>query len=189
MIPNVHTILEPLIELPCWHVRWDRMTNLAMNFGQPSLVIREPHVSASPSPRVNELFSYRRVTVRGAWFLWVLHAYWKLTLRDRRTTTGSCSYRQMQQVLTRLDGQRLAGLEIQPATGRTTMTFDLGARLDIRRFQRSTDDVWTMYVPDSHVLTIRSDGQISHQLDTQAHPELGPWFALPSRAVIGGETM
>jgi hypothetical protein len=75
-----------------------------MNFGKPSLSIREPKQIQTDSSRLREVFSYRDITIRGEWFLWILQSYWKLTLREGTSTTIRSGQRQMQQALARLDG-------------------------------------------------------------------------------------
>jgi hypothetical protein len=167
LIPTLTTILQPLIGLPCWQVQWDANTNLAMNFGDPTLAIREPKQTLVESPHVREMFSYRHITVRGAWFLWVLHAYWKLVLRDGTGITGTSGQRQKQQALARLDGQQLLGATITPTTGHTILRFDLGAHLTLRRQQKAAEELWTLYTPTAHVLTVRGDGQMSYQSDME----------------------
>ncbi len=173
MTPPLNTIIEPLIGLPCWHVQWDVNTNLAMNFGEPSLSIREPKQIQTDSSRLREVFSYRDITIRGEWFLWILQSYWKLTLREGTSTTIRSGQRQMQQALARLDGQRLLGVMIMPITGHTTLSFDLGAQLTLRRQLKKPEDMWILYTPEAYALTMRSDGHVSYQpidQDEQWHP-------------------
>ena len=180
LTPTLTTILRPLIGLPCWQVQWDANTNLAMNFGEPSLAIREPKQSLAESPRVRELFSYRHITVRGAWFLWIVHAYWKLILREDISITSRSGQRQMQHALTQLDGQRLLRVMIAPATGHTTLLFDLGAQLILRRQRKVAEDIWMLYTPEGQVLTMRGDGQTSYQPDTQAER----WYPIEQMTVV-----
>jgi hypothetical protein len=130
-----------------------------MNFGQPHLHIREPHQSNAVSEQVRALAAYRHVTVRGAWFLWIEQAYWKLSLHDFDAVTGAHSYRRMQMGLARLDGQRLLQVMINPRTAATTFTFDLDGLLNVRRFGASTPgELWTLYTPMNSILTVRGDG-------------------------------
>jgi hypothetical protein len=185
---RIETLLQPLLGLPCWQVQWERHTNLAMEFGTPSLEIREPHATAATSARVRELFSYRHVALRGAWMLWILHAYWRLQLRDGQIITGASSQRQRQHGLSRLDGQYLRTITIAPQTARTTFQFDLGAELTVRRWRESDEDVWMVYTPDAYVLTIRSDGQWEYVSETQAPDSPGAWVPLEAVVIVSEPT-
>jgi hypothetical protein len=116
------------------------------------------------------MFAYRNVTVRGAWFLWIEQAYWKLSLRDFDAVSGAYSYRRIQMALARLDGQRLLHVAIDSRTGATRFTFDLEGILTVRRFGPSPPgELWTLYTPMHTVVTIRGDGQFA--IGAQEAPE------------------
>jgi hypothetical protein len=185
---RIVSLLQPLLGLPCWQVQWERHTNLSMEFGTPSLEIREPHATAATSARVRELASYRQVTLRGAWMLWILHAYWRLRLRDGQIIAGASSQRQRQYRLSRLDGQYLRTITIAPQTARTIFQFDLGAELSVRRWRRSDEDVWMIYTPDAYVLTLRCDGQWQYASATQASDSLDIWTPLEAVVIVSEPT-
>lgn len=155
---------QPIKGLPCWGVYFQRQLNLSMNFGEPSLKIREPFVATSDSERVKQMASLRNVTVRGKWWLWIYCCHWRLDSGDSKLATGSSSNRSIERAIMQLDGQKLVSVEIKPDSGATRFVFDLGCVLSCRRFDRVTDDkLWTLYKPSGYVLSVHGDGTFCHQ--------------------------
>lgn len=139
-------------------------TNLSMNFGKPSLKIREPFPTASKSEVVQCLAARRRVTVHGQWRLWLWCCHWKLSIHNEFLATGSSSARRIERAIVRLDGQKLTGVRVHPFTGATRFAFDLGVVLDCRRFEKGSDEnLWSLYQPSGFVLTVNGNGTFSHQ--------------------------
>ena len=156
--------LKPLYGKPCWGMDYDRTVNLSFSFGDPVMTIRGPIQSKAKSRKVRESFARRLVTVKGKWWLWVFIAKWKLSFEGKRAVTNLSSYQKIQRAIAKLDGQILTNAEINPKTGKTRFEFDLGGVLEVRRWGRkSDDDLWMLYKPNGHVLTIRGDGEYSHQ--------------------------
>ena len=169
MHPRVENIFQPLYGLPGWGVHWERFLNLSMNFGQPSLSIREPQESKSPSPKVRLSQAHRRVTVRGEWWLWIYCSYWKLSVRGIDAVTGSASQRQIRRALALLDGQKFEQVEINASTAATRFIFDLGGILEVRRLKVNQDeDLWILYTPAEHTLSVRGDGNFAYTPGNQA---------------------
>jgi hypothetical protein len=172
---SVSEILSRLNGQVCWGVEWDCNVNLSMSFGDPILTIREPATKKFNSPDLKELFSSRRITVKGKWWLWVFCSYWKITFPNHPGASSSSSYRQKRIAMAKLDGQRLCSVQINPQTGATQFDFDLGGKVNIRRFDRNSNhDLWMLYEPDGYVLTIRGDGQYSYQPGNQRKEKLLP---------------
>ncbi|MCU1244544.1 MAG: hypothetical protein JWN02_454, partial [Acidobacteria bacterium] len=77
------TVIEkafvPLVSLPCWGVKRGYSTFLTFEFGNPSLVIREPIV-ASPgaSASLRRMLARRNVHARGEWHLWIYCCNWSV---------------------------------------------------------------------------------------------------------------
>ncbi len=158
---------------PCWGLAYDTQLNLSMSFGDPKLIIQEPQKSKSKNPLVRDLFSRRRVTVNGKWWLWIYCAYWKITLNGSRAATSSSSYLQISKSLTKLEGQILKEVHVNPRTGATRFDFDLGGILEVRRFERnSEDDLWMLYEPNGYVLSVHGDGRYSHEPGSKRDVEL-----------------
>lgn len=155
--------VRPLYGQPCWGLNFDRQLNLSMNFGQPTLPIREPYESTSPSSLVQRMASQRRVTIRGEWWLWLRLCHWRLSLNDVVLATGSSSLRRIENAMSHLDGQKLAALSVNAETGWTRFTFDLGGQLECRRFRRESDDeLWLLYRPRRYVLPMYANGCYHH---------------------------
>ena len=123
--------------------------------------------SAGASSKIRRVLARRRVVIRGRWWLWVFLARWELTLGTKDVVRWTSVRRAMTEGLRELDGQRLTGVQVDPADGRTRFSFDLGAELNVWRLTRKpTDDdsdLWTMYLPDGHVIIVKGNGAIVHK--------------------------
>jgi hypothetical protein len=72
----------------------------------------------------------------------------------------------------RLSGQRLEGIRVNASNGATKFLFDLGAILEVRRFEKDSDsDVWTLYNhANGYVLGVRGNGTFTYEKgDTPLH--------------------
>ncbi len=158
----VESQFQELYGVVCWQVKWDGNLNLSMNFGQPSLSIREPR-ELKPGRRItSDAFKYRHVTLCGEWYFWVLSGYWKLSIKDFDEVTSATSYNRKNRALHRLDGQKLTRVSVNTETSGTQLDFDLGAKLSIRRMGIKNDgDIWSLYKPNGYVLSVRADGKYS----------------------------
>lgn len=175
---RVDRSLQPVYGQPCWGLHYNRQLNLSMNFGQPSLDVREPFHTESESEFVQRIARRRRVTVRGDWWLWISCCYWQLSASGQELATGASSLRRIERAIRELDGQQLVSVAIRPETGATLFTFDLGCVLHCRRHEKNTDDeLWTLYKPSGYVLSVYGNGTFSHDRGKagkiRRHP-LGP---------------
>jgi hypothetical protein len=155
---NIARYFRPLIGKVCWGVNYERQLNLSMNFGAPSLHIREPRISKSKLRVVREAFARRLVTVRGDWWLWVYLARWKLSVRTAPSISDSTPIRQMKRALDELSGQQLKSVSTDTKTGATTFTFDLGAKLAITPQLRRRSELYLLYRPAAHTLVVWNEG-------------------------------
>ena len=154
----------------CWGSEYDSQLNLSLNFGDPHLWIREPRPDSK-----SEAMKRRRARAVGEWWLWVYIARWSLSV-DGHHVTGRSSQKKMRQALGRLDGQKLSDVRVNPRSGATDLEFDLGAKLQIRRWNRTdTDDLWILYQPTGFALAVTSDGRASHQ--PAREPDEYGWIA------------
>src|SRR4029077_4680719 len=96
-----------------WGLQYDRSLNLSMNFGKPSLRVREPFKTDSKSKVVQRMAARRRVTVRGQWWLWIYCCYWQLTFDGRPLATSSSSLRRIERATAQLAGQKLVFAEVE----------------------------------------------------------------------------
>ena len=89
---------------------------------------------------------------------------------------ASKSQRRTVRAAKELDGQELTGIEIEPSTGRSTFTFDLGSRLETTPYDADSKQ-WHLYEPTGNILTYRADGLYCHQSGS-APPAEEKWESL-----------
>jgi hypothetical protein len=173
--PIIAETFQQLYGQPRWGVHYHRQLNLSMNFGQPSLKIREPYESNAATEKVRRLMARRNVTFRGEWWLWIYCCFWRLSSGDVALAAGSSSLRRIERAMAELDGQELVSVTVDPRTGATGFRFDLGGALDCRRFGKESDAaLWTLYKPDGYVLSVYGNETFSHQPGSAKEEELQP---------------
>lgn len=166
---------EPIFGQPCWGLNHERYLNLSLNFGTPSLRVREPLPNHSKSAALSQLAARRLVTVRGEWWLWLWCCHWQLSQNGERLATGSSSPRRIDQSLKILAGQRLISADVRSNTGKTRFAFDLGACLECRRFdQKREESLWSLYKPKGYVLSVWNNGRFSHDRGSTHQERLRP---------------
>ncbi len=74
---------------PCWGLRQGHGSFLLLEFGQPSLVIREPRRIESRNKKVVSRSEQRIVTVRGEWHLWIYCCHWQILPKDAKMKAHS----------------------------------------------------------------------------------------------------
>ena len=106
-------------------------------------------------------------------WLWITNAFWKLSLRDGPSVTGTMSSQRIARALVYLDGQKLKSVLVRPSTGATRLAFDLGAVLEVRRFQKDHhDDLWILYKPNGYSLAVNGQGSVNHSRGSTAVSEV-----------------
>ena len=169
----------------CWGVSWDCQLNLELSFGEPTLRIRHPYAAKSSSQRVKESAAFRSIRVKGKWWLWVFCAYWRLSISPTQRVTGASALAEKRAALRRLDGQKLKSVKIDPDSGRTVFTFDLGAVLEVRRMARDDADIWTLYMPTGYVLSVQNDNMYAYAKGSTRPEELKRWpLKSPNQALL-----
>ncbi len=103
---------QPVFGKPCWGFRYDRNLNLSMNFGNPSLYVREPFPTGAKSEVIRRLAARRGVRVRGDWWLWLFCCYWRLISDGKLLATGSASFRRIERAMAQLEGQKLLTVDV-----------------------------------------------------------------------------
>lgn len=139
-------VIESVLGLPCWQVRWDRQVGLDLSFGPPRLVIREPSATLSRSTRVREQLARRGVHLKGSHWLVAYPTVWRLSLADGLTVRDTSSATRLRPATARLRGEKPMAFAIDAATGRTRILFDLGAVLDIqlRSQNGAPEELWSL---------------------------------------------
>lgn len=159
-------VFRPLYGQPCWNARSGYGSFLTMEFGKPSLKIREPRipcVSETPSPA--KYLARRVVTVRGQWHLWIHSCEWQVVTGKKRighSNLKGSSKRPIVRAADELDGQKLQCVSFNVQSGKTIFEFDLGSLLETRPYNQ-TSDQWLLYEPSGYVSALRGDGHFSHQ--------------------------
>jgi hypothetical protein len=155
---------KPVYGIPCWGVRWDPQLNVSLNFGSPSLKIREPYKTKSRSNMIKRLAARRQITIRGEWRLWVYGSYWKIFMKGEQFASSSSPIRKKEIAIGNLEGQKLTRVDVELRNGKTKFEFDLGGILEVRRFDAESDlELWLLYQPDGYVLSCTGDGKLSHE--------------------------
>lgn len=151
-----------VLGLPAWGVRKGHGGMLTFEFGPPHLVVREP-IAASPgvSDEVRRSLARRRVYPRGAWHLWIRCCDWLILSGAEQVACSEAPDRAIEAAVQELDGQRLIGVEVDPAGGASRFCFDLGGVLHTWPYgerDETPDDQWSLYTPTGDVLTYLQDG-------------------------------
>lgn len=166
---------EPIYGQPCWRVIDDSQLGMSLNFGEPSLDIREPFKTDSTSERARQLAALRRITVHGQWWLWIYCCRWRLYRHGELLARDSSSLRRIELGLKQLDGQKLLSVQVHKTKGATDFEFDLGCQLSCVRFDDDLDrDLWVLYKPNGYVLSVNGRGLISHERGSTAKPKSMP---------------
>lgn len=159
--PTIEELFRPMLGIPCWQVKRGYGSFLTFEFGDPSLVIREPREAPDASLRVSENLTRRLVTVRGQWHLWIYCCNWHIRQHGVDFAHDESDDDSIAAACQELDGQVLTEVVIGPNAGWTQFCFDLGGELTTRPYNRETKEHWMLYGPDSYVFTYRSDGVVS----------------------------
>lgn len=170
---------DPLIGLPCWNVKPGHGSFLTLEFGEPSLHIREPVEWHKGSEGIRRFLARRHVTVHGEWHLWIYCCAWEVytgdELKGDSDLQGSTKER-IQLAATELNGQKLVSISVDPTDGTSVFHFDLGSRLETRPYEPDSEQ-WILFEPGEYVWNYRSDGFYSHHPGDQPKAET-EWLPL-----------
>lgn len=165
-----------LFGTPCWGVSRGFGSFLTLEFGPPRLVIREPMAAtAEASTRVKRLLARRSVHVRGRWHLWIHSCEWRVVAKGKVVGDWTTA-RRIQRAARELNGQTLQDVTVGGRGGRTHFVFDLGAELETKPYDRSSEQ-WLLYEPGGQVLTWRADGRYQYGSGNHS-PERLRWRTL-----------
>jgi hypothetical protein len=174
-------VFRHLYGQPCWNVKSGYGSFMTMEFGTPSLHIREPRaVSDSASPAVAKNAARRIVTLHGEWHLWIYSCAWQVFTAGKRighSNLKGSSKQPIKRAADELDGQKLIHVSVNPRTANTVFEFDLGSRLETKPYNE-TSDQWILFEPNGNIFTLRGNGDCSHESD-DTDPEDTIWMPLP----------
>ena len=131
---------------------------LSLRFGQPHLRIRE----GTPEAKLKSL-KRRAVFVEGEFLLWVEMGAWKMSEERKRLFHSEQSRGYLHRAARRLDGQKLARVEIKPTPLGTIFTFDHGCKLHVCAAEGASSDeaLWHIYGLDK-CLSLLADGTLEY---------------------------
>ena len=140
-------VISAALGLPCWQVRWDSQVGLDMNFGPPSMKVREPRTISGGSRRVRAGFARRGIYLHGTHWLVAYPGTWRLELADGLIVRDSSASKWLDIAVARLKGEILDGMRIDAHSGDTTFYFDLGGRVVVRGGVglAPDDELWSMH--------------------------------------------
>lgn len=177
-VDPIRQVFAPLLGLPAWNVMRGHDSMLTFEFGEPTLSIREPVASPSPSPKVQEMLGKRRVSPVGEWHLWIYLCNWHCLSEDRQIASSEASDAAIDQAARALGGQRLMSIEVDPDKGSSTFTFDLGGRLETWPYPEGNDEQWSLSRRDGAVFSYRKDGCYCLS-DANTLPDEERWLPWP----------
>lgn len=142
-------IFGPIIGLPAWGVEKGHSSFLTFEFGDPWL--------SSYEWMARDGTFNRRVDARGTWHLWIYCCHWRVRQRDADIWSED-EPSLIANAASRMDGQKLLSIEIDPQRGRSTFLFDLGATLETWPYSGTgTDEQWKLMTRDT-TASFRADG-------------------------------
>jgi hypothetical protein len=168
-IQQVQDLFKPLLGQFAWNVDGGVGSMLTLEFGTPHIIVREPRVpSPGGSERVRRHLRRRHVTVRGDWHLWIQYCDWKISVSDGSCDSESFDWRQPDECLADLDGQRLIGVGSGSLPNSWKFEFDLRGVLELwpSTEYEAADNLWSLYrwsanPEDSRfVAAVQSDGDL-----------------------------
>jgi hypothetical protein len=158
----IATGLEALFGLPSWKVERGYGSFVTIEFGEPHVEISEVGLMPVEIEGVPERALGRRSAVHGDWHLWIYQCEWSLTLKDIQLAHSESNAVTMNRALHVLNGQCLAGLQIDSRDGSSVFSFDLGCVLTVIPDDASEgdepDELWLLFEPSGQVLAVRNDG-------------------------------
>jgi hypothetical protein len=166
---QVQDLFTPFLGQFAWNVSGGVGSMLTLEFGAPHIIVREPKApSPKRSERVRRLFGRRHVTVRGDWHLWIQYCDWKISVSDGSCDSESFDWRQPDECLADLDGQRLIGVGSGSLPNSWKFEFDLRGVLELwpSTEYEAADNLWSLYrwsanPEDSRfVAAVQSDGDL-----------------------------
>jgi len=179
---EIDRILAAVYGNYAWAVKQGHGSFLTVEFGMPSLQIREPmDVPPQASMQSRSGLQRRRVNVVGKWHLWIHCCNWSISFMGGEAAHSESSREAIASATEQLDGQRLSSVRRHSAQGTWTFTFDLGGELTTWPYgDDPLEEQWLFYEGQSgRVLTVRADDCYSYGPGNQ-RPDDIVWSAIKS---------
>jgi hypothetical protein len=123
------------------------------------LVEREPRKNAARGSRWS--VRHRHVHLKGSHWLCIQPGFWRLELAEGLTVRSTSSAKAQDMACARLRGEKLANVAIDPASGRTVFSFDLGGRITVAarsKLDEEYDELWILHAPRHVAVAIHAMG-------------------------------
>jgi hypothetical protein len=160
----VGSVFAEIIGKPAWQAKRGYAGMLTLEFGEPRLEVREPMPSTAESEPVRALLARRRVTIVGAWHLWVHSCDWRISEGGANLAHSESSDAEIDAAVALLDGQILKRVELDRERRSTWFCFDLDGVLETTPWHEAHSeeaDQWLLFTPGDRVFSYRSDGKYS----------------------------
>jgi hypothetical protein len=170
--PQINNLFKPLLGQFAWNVDGGVGSMLTLEFGTPHIAVREPMVARpGRSEKVRRILARRRITVVGDWDLFVQYCNWKISVSDGSCDSESFDWRQPNECLHDLDGQRLVSVSGGALANSWKFAFDLGGVLELwpSTEYKPTNDLWGLYCWDDEaqnarfVVSVHNNGAVNFE--------------------------
>ena len=148
----IGSVFADIVGKRAWHVRKGYSSFVTMEFGEPQLRVREPMPNAT-SPALHR----PRVSVRGDWHFWVHSCEWRISENGVELAHSESKDDEIDKAASAIDGQILTAVEVDPATGVTRLSFELGTIFEMVPYDAKSDS-WLLSVPGGWWLCVRGGG-------------------------------
>ena len=166
----VDAFVSPILGLAAWDVKQGHGSFLTFEFGQPKLKVVERRQS-----RDGRLS--RGAFVQGEWHLWIYCCHWRVFQDGSQLAWSEDADEVIGRAAASLSGQKLVAVNVVPAEGRSTFTFDLGGSLETWPYGDDPNtEQWFIY-GSTDVFAYRADGRYSQQAGSTL-PEQKRWLPL-----------
>jgi hypothetical protein len=167
-IRTVGEAFAPLIGQIVWGCKRTHGTVLAMEFGPPSLSIRDPiRAVHATSDAIRRRLARRRVSLVGQWHLLIDHGDWEIHTEAGTIASADFDDASLQLFLEELDGQYLTAASPGSKSASCVLSFDLGGYVCLLPTEAVGADQWLLYGPDEKVIVRRNDGRLFTGDDTR----------------------
>jgi hypothetical protein len=168
----LEAFVRPILGLPAWGVKQGYGSFLTFDFGEPTLKVEDR--------RHPEKGLRHDAYVKGQWHLWIYCCCWRAIQDEVQLAWSEDSRADIDRAAAILNGQKLLGIEVTPADGRSVFTFDLGGSLETWPYgDDPTTEQWMIFA-GGDVFAYRADGAYQcGPADTA--PGLVRWLPLQPR--------
>ncbi|WP_144097713.1 hypothetical protein [Croceicoccus sediminis] len=161
--------ISPMLGLPAWGAKQGHGSFLTFEFGMPKVEIVERR-SADKGLR-------RDAHIHGQWHLWIYCCHWRALKDGDQLAWSEDDQALIGRATAMLNGQKLIEMHVDPDTGRSAFTFDLGGSLETWPYgDDPKEEQWTIQT-DTEAFAYRADGLYSCG-PSDTPPDMERWLPL-----------